>query len=119
VVILGFFDKVMTKNDSVDLEEVLNNLDQVEEETYENADAFVKPMDLVVDADVEAVMKEVRAGNIALVNIADLQKRNASKLRELVSVIKTEVKKIDGDMARISQERVIVTPARVKIIKKK
>lgn len=116
---MSFFDKVMAKNDSVDLEEVLNNLDQVEEENYENADAFVKPMDLMVDADADAVLKEVKAGNIALVNIADLQKRNASKLRELVGVIKSEVRKIDGDMARISQERLIVTPARVKIIKKK
>lgn len=116
---MGFFNKVMSKPESVDLEEVLNNMDQIEEESYENADAFVKPMDLIVDADATAVINEVKAGNIVLVNIVDLKKRNATKLRELIAVIKSEVKKIDGDMAAISQERLLVTPAKVKIIKKK
>ncbi|HNV00859.1 MAG TPA: cell division protein SepF [archaeon] len=116
---MGFFNNVMAKSESVDLEDVLNNMDQIEEESYENADAFVKPMDLIVDADASAVINEAKAGNIVLVNIADLKKRNANKLRELISVIKGEIKKIDGDMAAISQERLLVTPAKVKIIKKK
>jgi SepF-like predicted cell division protein (DUF552 family) len=119
VVILGFFNNVMAKSDSVDLEDVLNNLDQTEEETYENADAFVKPMDLVTEADASAAIAEAKAGNIVLLNIGDMKKRNAVKLRELVGIIKTEIRKIDGDMAAISQERVLITPARVKIIKKK
>jgi uncharacterized protein len=116
---LGFFNKVMTKEQGVDLEDFLNNLDEVEEESYEDADAFVKPMDLVVDADVEAVMREVKGGNIALVNISDLAKRNALKLKELVGMIKVQVKEIDGDIARISQGRVLVTPSKVKIVKRK
>ena len=116
---MGFFNKVMTKENEVDLEDFLNNLDEVEEETYDDADAFVKPMDLVVDADVDAIMKEVKDGNIALVNIADLAKRNAQKLKELVGILKEQVKAIDGDVARISQGRVLVTPSKVKIIKRK
>ncbi|NMA44613.1 MAG: cell division protein SepF [Candidatus Diapherotrites archaeon] len=116
---MGFFRKVMAKSETVDLEEVLNNMDQIEEESYENADAFVKPLDLIVDADATAVINEAKAGNIVLVNIADLKKRNATKLRELIADIKAEIKKIDGDIAAISQERLLVTPAKVKIIKKK
>jgi len=116
---MGFFNKVMTKENEVDLEDFLNNLDEVEEETYDDADAFVKPMDLVVDADVDAIMKEVKDGNIALVNIADLSKRNAIKLKDLVGLLKSDIKAIDGDIARISQGRVLVTPSKVKIIKQK
>jgi uncharacterized protein len=116
---LGFFNKVMAKDQEVDLEDFLNNLDEVQEETYDDADAFVKPMDLVVDADITAIMGEVKNGNIVLVNIADLAKRNAMKLKELVSMVKEEVKAIDGDIARISQGRVLVTPSKVKIIKRK
>jgi uncharacterized protein len=116
---LGFFNKVMTKDEGVDLEDFLNNLDEVQEETYDDADAFVKPMDLVVDADVMAIMNEVKNGNIALVNIADLSKRNALKLKELVGQVKEQIKAIDGDIARISQGRVLVTPSKVKIIKRK
>lgn len=116
---MGFFNKVMAKTDSVDLEDFLNNLDQVQEENYESADALVKPMDLGTDADAEAIVREVKIGNLALVNIADLNKRNKGKLKELLSKIKSEIRAIDGDMAGISAERVLITPAKVKIIKKK
>jgi SepF-like predicted cell division protein (DUF552 family) len=109
----------MTKEQEVDLEDFLNNLDEVEEETYDDADAFVKPMDLVVDADVDAVLNEVKSGNIVLMNISDLAKRNALKLKELIGQVKDQVKTIDGDIARISQGRVLVTPSKVKIIKRK
>ncbi len=116
---MGFFNKVMTKEENVDIEDFLNNLDDVEEESYDDADAFVKPMDLVVDSDITAIMNEVKQGNLVLMNISDLAKRNAIKLKELIGVIKVEVKAIDGDIARISQGRVLITPSKVKIIKKK
>ena len=116
---MGLFSKVMTKEDGVNIEEFLNTLDEEPEETYDNADAFVKPMDLIVETDAEAIVSEVKKGNIALVNIGDLAKRNAMKLKELVSMIKMKVDEMDGDMARISEDRVLVTPARVKIIKRK
>ena len=119
VVNLGFFNKVMTKTDSVDLEDFLNNLDQVQEENYESADALVKPLDLNTDVDADVIIREVKTGNLALVNIADLNKRNKGKLKELLSKIKSEVRAIDGDMAGISADRVLITPSKVKIIKKK
>ena len=116
---MSFFEKVMKKEDNVNLDEFLNTLDQVEEETYENADALVKPLDLNTDVDAEAVIREVKQGNLVLANIADLNKRNKAKLKELLGRIKTEVKAMDGDMAGISAERILVTPSKVKIIKKK
>ncbi len=116
---MSFFEKVMKKEDNVNLDEFLNTLDQVEEETYENADALVKPLDLNTDVDAEAVIREVKQGNLVLANIADLNKRNKAKLKELLSRIKSEVKAMDGDMAGISAERILVTPSKVKIIKKK
>jgi SepF-like predicted cell division protein (DUF552 family) len=109
----------MKREDDVDLDEFLNTLDQVEEETYENADALVKPLELNTDVDAEAVIREVKQGNLVLANIADLNKRNKAKLKDLLSRIKSEVKAIDGDVAGISAERILVTPSKVKIIKKK
>ncbi len=116
---MSFFEKVMKKEDNVNLDEFLNTLDQVEEETYENADALVKPLDLNTDVDAEAIIREVKQGNLVLANIADLNKRNKAKLKELLGRIKTEIKAMDGDMAGISAERILVTPSKVKIIKKK
>ncbi|MFH1256723.1 MAG: cell division protein SepF [Candidatus Diapherotrites archaeon] len=114
---MGFFEKVVGKKDELDIEEFLNNLDVEEEAMYEDADAYVKPLSLQTDADKDLVIEELKKGNVILLNIADLSKRNQMKLRELINQIKGTVHDINGDIARISQERVIITPQRVKIIK--
>ena len=115
---MGFMDTVFKKEAGVDIEEFLNNLDVEEEAMYEDADAYVKPVTLSRDSDVELINQEVRKGNIILLNIADLAKRNSLKLRDYMNDIKSNIQQIDGDIARISTERVIITPAKVKIIKR-
>jgi SepF-like predicted cell division protein (DUF552 family) len=116
---LSFTSKIFKKSEGIDLEEFLNTLDVEEETQYEDADAFVKPMTLSSQEDIAAVMKEAREGNIVLLNIEGLAKRNAIKLKELITGLKGQIVEIDGDIARISTDRVIITPSRVKIVKKK
>lgn len=116
---MGFLDKVFSKREEENIEEFLNNLDVSEEAMYENADAYVKPISLLAEKDVEVVSEEIKKGNIVLLNIGDLAKRNVLKLRDLVNSVKDEASKIDGDIARISADRVLVTPSKVKIIKKR
>ena|SRR3989338_4234044 len=116
---MAFMEKLIGKREELDIEEFLNNLDTEEENPYEDAEAFVKPVTLQSEQDRDLVVEEAKKGNILLVNIADLSKRNAIKLRELVNGIKAGIDGIDGDIARISQDRLIVTPAKVKIIKRR
>ena len=116
---MAFMEKLIGKKQEIDIEEFLNNLDVEEETMYEDADAFVKPISLQTDTDRDMAIDEAKKGNIILLNIADLSKRNAIKLRDLVSEIKEQVEAIDGDIARISHDRVLVTPSKVKIIKRR
>ncbi len=116
---MGLFDKVLKKSDEVDIEDFLNNLDVHTEDVYADAEALVKPISLERPEDTDIVIDEVKKGNIILLNIEALQKRNTAKLRELISRIKNVVDEIDGDIARISTDRVIVTPSKVKIVKKR
>lgn len=116
---MAFLEKILKKDEGVDIEDFLNKLDDEEESLYENADAFVKPITLVRDEDGQAVVNEAKQGNIVLLNIGDLGKRNAIKLKDLVTKIKQGIEEIDGDMARISPEKILITPSRVKIIKRK
>ena len=118
---MSFFDKVLDskKGEEIDIEDFLNNLDVEEETIYDDADAFVKPILLQTEEDVQSVVTEAKSGNIILLNISDLAKRNALKLRDLVTKIRDEIETIDGDIARISHDRVLITPAKVKIIKKR
>jgi len=117
--LMAFFDKVFKKSEGLDIEEFLNKLDTEEELTPEDADAFVKPMNLSDEKDVENALKEAKAGNIVLLNIEALSKRNAMQLRDYVTKLKNEILSLDGDIARISQEKILLTPHRVKIVKKK
>ncbi len=116
---MTFLEKVLGKEDEIDVEEFLNNLDAEDTDIYEDAEAFVKPMQLNTEEDVEAVTKEAKQGNIILLNVDSLSRRNAIKLKELVTKIKEAIDEIDGDIARISHERILVTPSKVKIIKRK
>ncbi len=117
---MGFLDKVFTsQTEQVDVEEYLNNLDVEEEAVYEDADAYVKSMTLRDNTDVPAVEKELKDGNLVLLNVEDMAKRNARGLRDAIVAIKSMVSQIDGDIAGISQGRILVTPARVKIAKRK
>jgi len=114
---MAFLENVFKKSEGIDIEDFLNNLDSQEEDLYEDADAFVKPLSLVGDEDVELVVKEAKDGNIVLLNISDLSKRNAMKLKQLIGMVRDSVLEINGDIARISEDRVLITPSKVKILK--
>ncbi len=117
---MGFLDKVFTsQTEQVDVEDFLNNMDVEEESTFEDADAYVKPITLRGAEDMAAVEHELKEGNLILLNIEDAQKRNPKGLRDMVISIKDLVSRIDGDIAGIAQGRLLVTPARVKIMKRK
>lgn len=118
---MAFMEKLIGKKEEVDIEDFLNNLDSEEDDPYEGAEAFVKPMNLATEEDVKATLEEAKKGNILLLNIGDLKKRNAMKLKELINALRDGIETIDGDMAMVagSQDKVIVTPAKVKIIKRK
>jgi len=116
---MPFLENVLGKRDEVDIEEFLNNLDEEDDTLYEDADAYVKPISLQGEEDSAMAIEEIKKGNFILLNIGELSKRNAIKLRDLVGGIRSAVDEIDGDIARISHDRVLVTPSKVKIVKRR
>jgi len=118
---MAFMDKLLgkSKEEDVDIEEFLNNLDVSEEEMYDNADAYVKPIMLKADTDLKMVARELKDGNIVLLNVSDLVKRNPIRLKEQVNKLKRFTDDIDGDIARISEEQILLTPTKIKIVKRK
>ena len=116
--LLGKFVKKDTGG--VDIEEFLNTLStKREEDVYANADALVMPIDVTGDADAQQAIEELQKGNLVLLNIRDLQARNPIKLKAAISKIKDAVSSFDGDVARLTEDLVLVTPARVKIVKRR
>ncbi len=118
---MAFIDKLLnrSKKDEVNIEEFLNNLDVTQDEMMEQADAYVKPIVLKADTDLKLVAKELKDGNLVLLNVSELVKRNPVRLKEQISKLRRFAEDIDGDVARISEEQVILTPTKIKIVKRK
>jgi len=84
----------------------------------EPADFYVKPLNLESDSDISVIEEELGKKNILLINTSSLANRPKT-LKALIDKLKEYVNKIGGDIGSIDTEKVIVTPAKVKIIKTK
>lgn len=104
------------KGEDADVEKYLNQLGLEEGDLMEEeADTWVTTRTLSNVSDVQDIMQEVKKGNIVLVDIEQLYKKNTVKLRQSVSELKGTVSDLDGDIARLSEEKVLVTPSGIKI----
>jgi len=105
-----------------DSEGYLDTIDTTELENVDAlhvpADVYIKPVALEDEADMKLVEEELKNGNIILMNIAPMSKYT-TKLKKVINDLKGFTIKIDGDIARIDNEKFILTPRRVKIIKKR
>jgi len=85
---------------------------------HSDADAYVKPITLQVDGDIKLVEEELKAGNIVLLNIASYA-RNPAKLKAAVMSLRQFTMTVNGDLARIDEDKILLTPGKVKIVKKR
>lgn len=83
---------------------------------HEAADYYVKPIALESEADISIIGEELKQRNIILLNVSPM-KRNTTKLRAIIDNIKAHVGKINGDIARIDEDKILLTPKNVKIVK--
>ena len=104
---------------SIDVEEYMNaaEMDDVDI-MHEPADHYIKPVALQQQTDVELIKKELSSSNIILMNISEMSKR-PNTLKGLIDELKLYVDKMNGDIARIDEDKILLTPGRIKIIKTK
>ncbi|HID17656.1 TPA: DUF552 domain-containing protein [Candidatus Bathyarchaeota archaeon] len=76
---------------------------------------YVKAVPLRRLSDVEKIKAEVKKGNIVIVRITPLAKRSLEAVKEAVNQLREHAKKEGGDIARLGEERIIITPPKVKI----
>jgi SepF-like predicted cell division protein (DUF552 family) len=117
---MGFLDKIFgAKQEEPDIEEFLNSLDEEEVVEEEDVERYVKPFSLVSTQDYDKIMAEVNKGSIILLNIRPLATKNAVGVKDVVSRIKDAVLSMGGDIARISEYQILITPPGIKIIKRR
>lgn len=115
---MGLLDKFFGKEEEEgipDLEEVMDADGDV---INPPADFYVKRIDLRNEGDANLTVNELGQKNIIILNLAPLSKQ-PNRLKTIISKLKTHSTKINGDIALLSQDTILLTPANVKIIKTK
>jgi len=77
--------------------------------------AYVKALPLRSLDDVHIVKSEVQSGNILILRISPLAEKSVKDVKLAVDELCKFVESIGGDIARLGEERVVVTPSAVRI----
>jgi uncharacterized protein len=119
---MGIFNKLggmLGGTKELDVEDYMNSEEMENVDVMnEPADFYVKPLALSSEADLVAIQAELQKRNIILLNISEMSKRPQT-LKGIVDNLKAYVEKTNGDIARLDEEKLLITPTKVKIIKSK
>ncbi len=80
---------------------------------------YLKAMPLRRLADVETIKREIEAGNILILKVSPLAKKSVADVKQAVSDLYEFAKSIDADIARLGEERVVITPPPIRIWRQK
>lgn len=79
---------------------------------------YVKALPLQELDDVEQIKLEVKSGSILIVRITPLARRSVDETKLAITELTDHVKAIGGDIARLGEERIVITPPGVRIWRK-
>jgi SepF-like predicted cell division protein (DUF552 family) len=96
---------------------------EVEEKEHgpltEPSGVYLKAMPLRSLEDVEAIKREIEAGNILILKISPLARKSIDAVKQAVSELYKFTQSIGADIARLGEERVVITPPSIKIWREK
>ncbi|MBD3389578.1 DUF552 domain-containing protein [Candidatus Micrarchaeota archaeon] len=117
---MGIFDKIMGGKEREEVPDIEHYLELEEEGDAVNppADFYVKRIDLRNEGDANLAMKELTSKNIIILNVHALSKQ-PNRLKNIIGKLKMNCEKSNGDIALLTQDLVILTPSKVKIVKSK
>ena len=80
---------------------------------------YLKALPLRTLEDVDIAKFEVKSGNILILKVSPLAKKNIDDVKQAVSELVEFTQTVGGDIARLGEERVVITPAPIKIWREK
>jgi len=108
------------EDDAVDLDEYLDGIglhegELLDEEVYTYVKSLVaNSPDVLADVD-----REVKKGNIVILDTESLSQTNRLSLKKLISDLKNLEGEINGDMGRISESKILIVPTDFRILKRR
>jgi len=103
--------------EEIDIEEYLNDLSIREGKIIERDDiTYVKPVDLDREGGgLAQAMRELEKDNIVVLNVRNLLD-NKLLLRKIVKDLRDTCLDLDGDLGKISDEKILIVPAGMRIV---
>lgn len=78
---------------------------------------YLKALTVRDYSDVDMIKKDIKMGMILIVRVGPMAQRNLAELRKLVDELYAAARREGADIARLGEERILVTPAGVQIWK--
>ena len=88
----------------------------MQEQEKENA-TYLKAMTIRDISDVHSIKEDIRRGMILILRVTPLAQKDVEQLRRAVEELYSMTKAAGADIARLGEERIIVTPSGIKIWK--
>lgn len=110
---LGFLNKKENNSEETVIEDDFVELDA--QTTDENKKVVVRAETLREFEDVENVQNRLRDNQIVWVNIKPLKQKDMSKLKRAVKRLKKTVRSVDGDIAGVDEDWIVITPSYAEI----
>jgi hypothetical protein len=82
-------------------------------------EVYLKAMPLRSLHDVETIKREVEAGNILILKVSPLARKSVEDVKQAISELCEFTESIGADIARLGEERVVITPPSIKIWREK
>jgi len=109
-----FIGKMFGKKDEGPSENLREN--SVEKEGKE---IYVKAFKLRSLEDLDRVKAELKSGNILIVRFTPLAEKSIEDVKAAISELQDFVLSVNGDIARLGEDRIVVTPKTIKIWREK
>ena len=78
---------------------------------------YLKAITIRDSADIHSITEDIKKGMILILRVTPLAQKDVDELRELVEELYSVAKSQDAEIARLGEERIIVTPVGIKIWK--
>ena len=78
---------------------------------------YLKAITIRDPSDIHSIKEDIKKDMILILRVTPLAQKDVDQLRKVVEELYTIAKSSDADIARLGEERIIVTPPGVKIWK--
>ena len=78
---------------------------------------YIKAITIRDSSDIHTITEDIKKGMVLILRVTPLAQKDVKKLRNMVEELYVLARDSNADIARLGEERIIVTPPNVKIWK--